>query len=270
MKKVLLAVFVAAVFSSCKEYASDEMLEDKTVYAAETQTVSLPDSIASPALDTETKIIRSANLKFETNDLSKTFAEISTSVKKVNGSVQNDSESKEYGTNQRILQVRIPSKNFDTFLSEISSGVSYFDQKEISSTDVTEEYIDTDSRIKTKKALEARYLELLRKANKVSEMLEVEAKLSEIREEIESKQARLNYLQNQVAMSSFTITFYKNVPENESAKVSFGSKIGNALASGINGLLDFFIWLLEMWPFILILVALIVFFRKRWRRRKKK
>lgn len=281
MKAIFYALFLSFLLISCKqsEVPAEEVAmaelppkaaryydgdEDRAVAAAS----ALP---APPMPDSriQQKIIRSATLKFQCDDLKQTNDRIIASVKKFGGYLQNDSESNDYSAVRRTLQLRVPSKNFDAFLAEVASGVNYFDEKNISSEDVTDEYIDNDSRIKTQKALEARYLELLKKANKVSEMLEIEQKLSEIREQIESKQARLNYLQTQVDMSLFSIEFYKNVPQGENASVSFGSKIWNALKTGVNGLLDFFVGLLEMWPFILILVALILFFRKRWRRRQK-
>ncbi|NUY80085.1 DUF4349 domain-containing protein [Flavobacterium sp. MAH-1] len=253
--------------SKYADYKSKD--EDAPKMAASTMRIDAVKFVQPVVNKTEQKIIRSADLKFQCDDLAKTNDRIIASVKKYGGYLQNDREAKEYSEVSRMIQVRIPSKDFDNFLKDVSDGVDYFDEKNISSEDVTDEYIDNESRVKTQKALENRYLELLKKANKVSEMLEIEEKLSEIREEIESKQARLNYLQTQVDMSSFTITFYKNMPQKESASVPFGSKIGNALKSGVNAVLDFFIWLLEMWPFIIILVALIVFFRKRWRRRQK-
>lgn len=270
MKKIFLLALLALSAVSCKEDAiSYASVEESVVDEKSKNLMVMSDSVGAPNANTQQKIIRTANLRFETEDLEETHSRIVSSLKKFGGIVQNDRQENEYQSISRTLEVRVPSQNFDGFMSDVSKGVAYFDEKEISSSDVTEEYIDTESRIKTKKALEARYLELLKKANKVSEMLEVEAKLSEIREEIESKQARLNYLKSQVAMSTLTITFYKTRPDNGGATVSYGSKIGNALKSGVNGLSDFFIGLLEMWPFILILVALIVFFRKRWRRRKK-
>lgn len=277
---------LVAIVSCKQEASSDEMTVRLPAAAKYADYKSKDEEVAEMAAATEVdvdavkfaqpvankieqKIIRSADLKFQCDDLAKTNDRIIASAKKYGGYLQNDREAKEYTEVSRTIQVRIPSKNFDNFLKDVSDGVSYFDEKNITSEDVTDEYIDNESRVKTQKALENRYLELLKKANKVSEMLEIEEKLSQIREEIESKQARLNYLQTQVDMSSFTITFYKNMPQKESASVSFGSKIGNALKSGVNAVLDFFIWLLEMWPFIIILVALIVFFRKRWRRRQK-
>ena len=148
-----------------------------------------------------------------------------------------------------------------------NNGASNFENKEISSQNVTEEYIDIDARLKAKKVLEAHYLELLKKANKVSEMLEIEAQLSAIREEIEAKQGQLRYMQSQIAMSTLTIEFYKNVPEEAGATVSFGGKIWNAISSGFNSFSGFCIGLLSIWPFLIILATAFYYIRKRFKKK---
>lgn len=214
-------------------------------------------------LQTEQKIIKEGNLRYETQDLQATYQQIISATKKHKAYIQSDEEGKDYNSLYRNLIVRLPSKNFDVFLAEISVGVDYFDRKEISSKDVTAEYIDIDARLKAKKVLEARYLELLKKATKVSEILEIERELSVIREEIESKEGQLKYLQNKVSLSTITINFYKTVANSQDATVSFGSKMWNAIKSGWNGISTFFIGLLHIWPFIIILVAVILYIRKR-------
>lgn len=239
--------------------------EDIAVEATEAAAVSM--NAPAPPTRIEPKIIKQGNLRFETNDLENTYNQIQSAVKKYNATIQNDTEGKDYESLFRNITVRVPSQNFDVFLADISKGVGYFERKEISSQDVTEEYIDIEARLKTKKVLEARYLELLKKANKVSEMLEIETQLSEIREEIEAKEGQLKYMQQRVSMSTVTIEFYKRVAEKSGITVSYGTKIWNAIKSGFNGISSFFIGLLQVWPFIIILVGLFYFIRKRFKKK---
>ncbi len=215
----------------------------------------------------EAKIIKTGDLRFQTDDLQATYDKTNASVKKHAALIQNDNEGKNYECLYRKITVRVPSQNFDSFLTDISNGVNYFDKKEISSQDVTEDYIDVDARLKAKKVLEARYLELLKKANKVSEMLEIETQLSAIREEIEAKEGQLRYMQSSVSMSTITIEFYKTIPAETGVTASYGTKIWNAIKSGFNGISSFFIGLLQLWPFILILVGTIYFIKKRFKRK---
>lgn len=222
-------------------------------------------SVSSEKL--EQKIIKSGDLRFETSDMEETYGAVQQLIKKYKAIVQSDTEDKDDYTFNRYLTLRIPNEHFDNFINDLGKGVDYFDRKNISIQDVTEEYIDVASRIKTKKALEARYLELLNKANKVSEMLEIERELATIREEIEAKEGRLKYIQNKVSMSTINIEFYKAMERKAGARVSFGTKFVNALKTGFNGISTFFLWVIEVWPFIIILVALIYFIRKRFKKK---
>jgi len=209
------------------------------------------------------KIIKNANLRFQSSNLKESYDIVLAASKKYKGIIQNDTEGTYDNEMYRNFTIRIPGNNFDNFIDDISKGVDYFDRKEISSEDVTEEYIDVASRIKTKKILEQRYLELLKKAGKVSEMLEVEQQLSAIREEIEAKEGRLKYLQNKVAYSTINLEIYKPIAQQSGATVSYGTKIWNAIKSGFFSISNFFIGLIENWPIILILVGVFLFIRKK-------
>lgn len=224
--------------------------------------------ISVPKDDLKQKIIKTSYLKFETQDLNKTFLHIKKAIQNNKGFIQNDNSNKSYNTITRHLVVRIPTNNFQNTLDAISKDVAYFDTKRISAKDVTEEFIDLEARLKAKLTLEKRYLELLSKAKNVKEMLEIERELSNIREEIEAKQGRLKYLQNRVSLSTFDIEFYKLTSETP-VTTSYSTKMWKAIKSGFNGISIFFLGLLHIWPFILILV-IAGFFIKKWIKKSKK
>ena len=272
--KILVPLILMLFFSNCKK--ADESIDSnipavKLPAKSESATNTFYDKEQNdetvPSI--EQKIIKEGNLRFETTDLDASYTQIQNAVKSNNASIQNDTEGKDYATVFRKLIIRVPSKNFDPFLTQISKGVSYFDNKEITSQDVTTEFIDIEARLKAKKVLEIRYMELLKKANKVSEMLEIEAQLSAIREEIEAKQGQLNYMQNQVSLSTISVEFYKNVPTDGRVTTSYGTKIWNAFKSGFNNLSSFFIIILSIWPFIAILFAAVYFIKKRVKSKNK-
>jgi hypothetical protein len=90
-------------------------------------------------------------------------------------------------------------------------------------------------------------------------MLEIERELSNIREEIEARQGRLQYLENRVMMSTITIEFYKLTAESGITQ-SYGQKMINALKGGWNGISVFVLGLLYLWPFFLMafIITLVV------------
>jgi len=238
------------------------------IYALEETTIESDDINPSPVVQ-EQKIIKTANLTFETKEISKTHQKIISLARQYSGFIQKDNSGKGYRREYIRMTVRVPSEKFDAFLEGISEGVSYFDQKDISQKDVTEEFVDINARLKAKRKLESRYLELLQKAKNVKEMLEIERNLSVIREEIEAKEGRLKFLQNKVSLSTFNIEFYK-ASEVKSETISYGQKITNALKGGWNGISVFFLGILYLWPFIILLFILIYLIRRYLKRRKNK
>ncbi len=217
----------------------------------------------------EQKIIKTANLVFETKDIAATHQKIIKLTQQYQGIVQNDNSGTNYNQQYIRMTVRVPSDKFQSFLEGVSEGVGYFDQKEISQKDVTEEFVDINARLKAKRKLENRYLELLQKAKNVKEMLEIERNLSIIREEIEAKEGRLKFLHNKVSLSTFYIEFYKTT-DVKSETISYGQKITNALKGGWNGISVFFLGILYLWPFIILLFIIIYLIRRYLKKRKNK
>lgn len=271
MKTTICSLLLLLALAGCKQkeeaVMETAMLGEPSVSNAPLADSDKAASVSGVAYPTQ-KIIKNATLRFESEDLSATAENIYKAVKKYKAQLQNDSEGKNDYSLTRTMTVRIPSQYFEAFLTDIGKGVKYFDTKEISSEDVTEQYVDTEARIKAKKVLEQRYLELIGKAKKVSEILEIEKELSAIREEIEAKEGQLRYMQSRVALSTVSIELYKATAEKPDATVSYGSKMWNAVKSGFNGLSSFFIGLLYIWPFILIFVIAFFIIRKKLKKKK--
>lgn len=266
MRHIFFLFLLVLTFSSCEEKIGSANYAEENISAIKLSAPGKPMSVDDTPL--QQKIIKDAFLKFETSDLETTFKQIQNSVTKYKGNIQNDSQSKDYQSIKRTITIRIPSQNFEAFVDSISKGVSYFDEKNISSQNVTEEYIDLTSRLKNKRKLESRYLEILQKATKISEILEIEKQLSTIRVEIESKEGQLKYLESRVSESTVTIEFYKTIAEKESVKTSYGSKIINAIKTGFFEISTFFISIISVWPFILLFLVIAYFIRKRFKRKK--
>lgn len=273
MKKCLLLLCVIVLFVSCKR-------GEKAAYeAAEVLEMALPNETSldkdtdyrsnESSENTEQKIIKNGKLQFETSDLDKTANQIYDAVKKYNAQIQSDKEEKNYRSLYRNIIIRVSNKNFENLVRDVSSGVGYFDQKDISSEDVTERFIDIEARLKAKKELENRYLELLKKANTISEILEIEKELVIIREEIESRQGQLNYLKSRVAMSTLEVRFYKQTSET-GVTVSYGSKMWNSVKSGFELISGFFLGVLHIWPFLLLFGLVLYYFVGRKKRLKNK
>lgn len=168
------------------------------------------------------------------------------------------------------LLLRVPTSKLDLFLDSISSGTSgEITRKSIAVTDLSASYYDNLSRKKSKDAALERYRELMKRANSVSEILEIQKQLDNIQEESDLAATQMKRIDNRV--------FYSTVELDIMSSESVAAKEGNAgvfsqiwdnLKSGWTGLGHFFLILLKLWPLTLALSAGVYFFIKH--RRKKK
>lgn len=214
-------------------------------------------------INVERKLIKEGRVEFETDNINSTRKQIYESIEKYKGYVSSDQEYKSVGRISNTIIIRVPANSFDLLLSDATKGVTKFDSKNIEVKDVTEEFLDIQARLKTKKELENRYLELLEKANSVTEILEVEKQIGQLRSEIESVEGRLKYLESKVSLSTLTMSFYQKVPN----ETEFRNKFKNGFSNGWDNLIWFFVYLTNIWPFILIGIALI-FGIRIWRKKK--
>lgn len=216
-----------------------------------------------PESPIERKIIKQGTLTFETRNARTTGQRIAQAVAANEGFITEESQSDVVLRVEHRVSIRVPAPKFDALLEAISKGPDTLKSKTITAQDVTEEYVDVESRIKTKKDLESRYQKLLQKATKVEEMLSIEREMGTLRTDIESIEGRLKYLKDRVAFSTLTVIYYEVSTES----FDFLDKLGAALSGGWNNLLGFLLGLVTLWPFLLI-VAGLVFLLLRYRRRR--
>jgi len=206
------------------------------------------------------KVIREGSIRFESKDANGTNKFISGIAKDLKGYISKD-EVRDYTDRiEHSLDVRIPVEQFDVLLSKISSHAGKLESKDISSRDVTEEFIDVEARLKTKTALENRYKELLNQANNVNEILAIEKELGKLREDIESVEGRLRFLKDNVSMSTLTIVYYQKT----SSSFGFRTKIVSAILNGWNTFLLFLVGITHLWIFIILsIIGYLIFKRVR-------
>ena len=271
MKLFIKILIFLVLFSSCEKEKRSEYLKSYSppeMEIAEDASVVYEMNARLPSKKQQ-KIIKTSFLSFETDSIEKTYASIKQEVEKLDGFIQSDNTTKEYNQIRRSVIVKIPSKNFQTVIDHIANEIKIFDKKSISLKDVSEEFIDLEARLKAKKALEERYLQLLKKAKNVKEMLEIEREIANIREEIEAKQGRLNYLKNQVSYSTIHLEFYETIPVVQSKSKTYFSKVLQAFKGGFETLGNFILGLLYIWPFVIIMVVALFYIRKRIKKRRK-
>ncbi len=200
--------------------------------------------VDKPITIIERKLIKNGEVYFRTKSLPDTKKNIQSALNMFKGYIAKEN-AYDYSENpQEELIVRIPSQNFDQFLDLILKGADQVDSKKIDIEDVTEQFVDIEARLKNKKQLEAKYQELLAKANNMDDILMINREMNVIREDIDATEGRLRYLSNQVNYSTLRITYYQNKPKG----FGFGAKLGDAVGNGGTGFLWFLIGMVNLWP----------------------
>lgn len=235
--------------------------------------LSTPSVPEQPAEKIPSKIIKTADISYQVEKFNKSRKEILSIVNRFNAYVSSEDQNNDGYRLNNTLVIRTDSKVFDTLVEALMKEAIYVEYKRITAQDVTEEFVDVTARLKSKKEVEAQYLEILKKARSIDEILDVQQYLRQIREEIESFEGRLKYLNDRVAYSTITLKFYENLDViSRQPDRTFGSKIAEAFEWGWGGLKTFFLGIIYLWPLWIVLgitAWLLVFFLKRGRKRRK-
>ena len=219
---------------------------------------------AQPIPAAERKVIRNGYMRVETDDIEATATKIKAVIKELDGYITNESTNDYDRTIQQNLTLRVPEKNFDQLVAAVASISKKVSDKNIFSQDVTREYIDLEARLKNLKALEDRYLELLKQANNMENIIAIEKQLSEVRIQIESLTTQLRHMQNQVQYSTLEVSIYSKT----SRASNFLTKAGDALDDGWEVFIGFLLVMMMLWPFWVIIIIIIITV-KWWKKRRK-
>jgi hypothetical protein len=151
------------------------------------------------------KVIYQAELNMKVVNLSNARKAMEAAAQKRGGYLVNASQSRSGKEVTGTLVFRIPQDSFQGFLSQIEDAAQEISSQNISGNDVTEEYVDLKSRLKAKKAVEKRLLEMMDGAKNTDDLLHVSQQLSVVQEEIEQIKGRIQYLENQTDYSTVTV-----------------------------------------------------------------
>jgi hypothetical protein len=234
-----------------------------------------PASAAPDASVRERMLIRTGELTLEVASADEASAEAQRYVKSIGGYVSNTSSYNEPTSPELRLSLtlRLPNPRYDSAIAHLSARARYVRSQSTNTEDVTEEFVDVEARLKARRALEARYLQLLAQASRIEDLAALEEKLAAVRGEIESMQGRLKYLGNQVAFSTLTLTLVELRPAGHSPGQSFGQQLAEAFAESFRILKSFLLTLVRILPSLLIggAVALLLarLARRWWRGRKR-
>lgn len=217
------------------------------------------------------KIIKDGDISVETEDVNVCKKMIDEELKKLNAYYEAEDLR---NLPERIsvnLKIRVPSENFEKLVANIENGKGQVRNKSIRARDVTEEYLDIETRLKNKKEYLKRYKELLSRAKTVEDILQIEENIRALQEEIESKEGRLKYLNDQVAYSTLDLFIFRKkvVTTDPVEEEKFSKKVKDSLGYGWTAIVNFVLRIISGWPVVLSVFLFACLIKRLVKKRKK-
>lgn len=186
-------------------------------------------------------VIYRAELSIEVQSLEASIDQIEAKANSLGGYVI---ESNTYhdgdATLSGMITVRVPQENFQKFLNDTESMAKKVFDRVVNGEDVTEEYVDLESRLKSKRVVEERLLGFMKKAEKTEDLLKISNDLAKVQEEIEQLVGRMKFLENQSSFSTITVSLSEDkivVPTIDNQELNTWEKTKKQFVSSLNFLL---------------------------------
>lgn len=229
-KKFFLFLLVIFILTACsntddakKESISSQsetLKQDRDGYINNAEASGKDDKKQSinqlPAVDR--KLIKTADLQLETKKFDKSISSLEKSVSSFGGYIEsnhingtsivdkyNENNTEQYPSRNASYTLRIPTTKLDAFLNNLNN-IGNVISKTISTEDISNQYIDTEARVKSLKIQEERLLTLLKKSGSLKDIIEIEKQLAEVRYEIESLTTTLKSYDSLVNYSTINLS----------------------------------------------------------------
>lgn len=271
---------------SPEETAGESLMENSAEYSTGT-TGELSDAnnseINTNEIRPDRKLIRNADLSFETDDFDAFLEQIQSETKALGGYIESSDiqgaggqEANTYTSRDRYADftLRIPSEKLDSFLT-FASGKAHLTRKTENTQDVTLQYHDIESRKKALTAEQDRLLTLMAQAESMDAVIAIESRLSDIRYQLESLESNLRLYDNQVQYSTVTL----RVRETRAFTTGTGDSLRDRIREGlkentgalVSDAVNFMVSFITHLPQILVVLAaaaVIAFAGKKIRKKR--
>jgi hypothetical protein len=168
--------------------------------------VMMEGRVGGAMMNVEQKVMKNASLTLQVENADQATAKVRTIAEELGGTVMNSFFDQSTGSVKTgSVTISVPVTQFEEALSRLKGVATQVVSENTSGSDVTEQWIDLQARLTNKKAAEAALQNLLDKAEKVSDIIEITDKLTAVRSEIESLDGQMRYLNSQTDRASITV-----------------------------------------------------------------
>lgn len=214
--------------------------------------------------DWDKKIIRTADLQMELRDYHAFDRAYREGIRKLGGYIAKEEQRQSDERIENNVSIRVPVASFEEAISLLTPSGEKLIDKKISSEDVGSQIMDTRARMEARKHIRDRYLEMLKQAKTMEEILQVQNEINEQQETIESAAGRVNYLSHAAAYSTINLTYYQLLVATPVVKEpGYALRFWEALKNGWNAIASIGLVLANIWPLLLLVIAGIWFLYRK-------
>lgn len=263
--------------------SSESSIEEELAIEPKQENTNQTKEEIAPEQDTEVpdganadrKIIYHANVEIEVTNFHSAIEQLEQQTLDTGGYiVTSNTYQAENDVQEGSITARIPQAQFESFMDSMENGEWNMIQKNISGEDVTEQYVDLESRLKSKQVVEERLLAFMEQAEKTEDLLEISNDLADVQEQIEQITGQMNYLKNKSDLATVTINVREHrVDIIQDEDLNTWQKTTEQLKKSMNfllksssGLIVFFIGNLPVLALIAIIASVGYYI---WRRKKQ-
>ena len=214
--------------------------------------VPAPPPVANP--DWDKKIIKTADLNVEVKSFPTFANRLRQNVKRSGGYIAQEQQTQSLSAIENTVTIKVPVDQFEDLMQGLTSDSDRLVEKKISTEDVTSQMVDTRSRLETKKEVRERYLELLRQAKNMKDILAVQDVINGVQEDMDAAAGRIAYLGHSAAFSTINLKFYQvlDASVKEDPSPTFWHKLRDSVNEGWSWLSSLVLGLTSVWPLFLL------------------
>jgi hypothetical protein len=248
-----------------KATGQDDKIPDTTQAPSQKQKPQPEIKVVQPKIDWDKKIIKNASINLEVKNYQSFNELLHGNIKRFAAYVAQEEQNQTDYKIENTITIKVPVDQFDDLVTALTTGEQKLIDKKITSEDVTTQVVDTRSRMEAKKQVRLKYLDLLKEAKNMEEILNVQREINGIQEDIEAANGRVEYLSHSAAYSTINLTYFQvlDAAAKNDGEVSYGTKIWRSFKIGWNWVGEFLIGLISIWPLFFLCIAC-WFAYKKW------
>ncbi len=218
------------------------------------------------------KIVYTGSLELVVDDLNATLAKAKTAVLAAGGYIGASQESNDGDRSVATITYRIPATRWGDSVDTLRGLATKVVGEQTQATEVGGQIVDLEARLRNLRASEEVLVGIAKGTGKVTDLLEVEQRISEVRGQIEQLDGQRLQLQDQVALGTLVVTFGTQVVQVQEAAKGWDPKsdVDGATATLLSAgqaVVSAAIWFGIVWLPLLVVLAVVILVGRRLVRR---